>query len=260
MLTFLQALGAFGMSQTSGLGRSGLFLLNCLRGLFRPPGKFLPVIKQVHFIGTKSLGVIFFTAVTVGMVLGLQGYYTLSRFGSESVLGTGVALSLMREMGPVLTGLMVTGRAGSAICAELGIMRIEEQIDALECMAIDPHSYLVSPRFLAGLIAIPLLTCFCVVVGIFGAYVVAVELLGVNAGAYLDGVEKALHWRDVHHGLMKSILFGGLIVWICSYKGYFAGVDRGSFGPEQVSRATTDAVVVTSVMILISDYLATSIM
>jgi phospholipid/cholesterol/gamma-HCH transport system permease protein len=217
-------------------------------------------MKQVQFIGTRSLFVIGFTAAFTGMVLGLQGYYTLSQFGSEGLLGTAVALSLIRELGPVLTALMVIGRAGSAICAEIGIMRIEEQIDALECMAIDPQSFWISPKLLAAMIALPLLTAYCDVLGIFGGYLVGVNLLGVGAGAYMDGIDTAVVWEDIQMGIIKSFCFSILMIWICTYQGFYAGVDEGSFGPEQVSRATTWAVVLSSIAVLISDYVLTSIL
>jgi phospholipid/cholesterol/gamma-HCH transport system permease protein len=260
LVELLRRLGRWALEQVRGTGRAGIFLIYAVRGLVRRPGKFHSVLRHVHFIGTKSFFVIGFTAAFTGMVLGLQGYYTLSKFGSEGLLGAAVALSLIRELGPVLSALMVTGRAGSAICAEIGIMRIEEQIDALECMAIDPHAYLITPRLVASLVAVPLLTAFFDVVGIVGGYLVGVSLLGVNPGAYLDGMQKSVEWLDVYMGIVKSFLFAVLFVWICTYKGYYAGVDRGSFGPEDVGRATTDAVVVSSVAILVSDYVATSIL
>jgi phospholipid/cholesterol/gamma-HCH transport system permease protein len=218
------------------------------------------VLKEIHFIGTKSFFVIGFTAAFTGMVLALQGYYTLSKFGSEGLLGSAVALSLIRELGPVLSALMVTGRAGSAMCAEIGIMRIDEQIDALECMAIDPYSYLITPKLLAGVIALPLLTAFCNVVGIFGGYMVGVELLGVNPGAFIQGMQQSVEWEDVYMSITKSLCFAVLMIWICTYKGFYAGLDEGSFGPEVVSYATTNAVVLSSVSILISDYVVTSLL
>jgi len=260
MVKLIQALGAFGINRILSLGRFGVFFLYTMRGLFVPPGKLLPIAKQIEFIGSKSFSVIGFTGAFVGMVLGLQGYYTLSKFGSEGWLGSAVALSLLRELGPVLAALMVTGRAGSAITAEIGIMRIEEQIDALECMAIDPYSYLITPKFVACIVALPLLTCFCTVVGILGGYLVGVELLSVSSGAYWDGVNTGAVWKDVYLGIVKSFCFSVLIIWICTYKGFYAGVDEGSFGPEEVSRATTNAVVISSISVLIADYVITSIL
>ncbi len=260
MLRWVESLGSWGIRSVWGLGRMGMFFAYMVRGFARPPAKYRAVLKQIHFIGTKSFFVIGFTAAFTGMVLGLQGYYTLSKFGSEGLLGSAVALSLIRELGPVLTALMVTGRAGSAMCAEIGIMRIEEQIDALECMAIDPHAYLITPRLIAALVALPLLTAFCDVVGIFGGYLIGVELLGVSAGAYMDGIQSSVSWEDVHMGIVKSLCFAVLIIWICTCKGYYAGVDEGNFGPEEVGRATTEAVVYASISILMSDYIVTSIL
>ena len=260
MVRLIQSFGALALDRIAALGRMGVFFGHMVRGFFRPPGKFLSVLRQTRFIGTKSLFVIGFTAAFTGMVLALQGYYTLSKFGSESLLGAGVALSVIRELGPVLSALMVTGRAGSAMCAEIGIMRIDEQLDALECMAIDPHSYLIAPKLLACLIALPLLTAFFDVVSIMGGYLIGVNLLGVNAGAYMESMRKSVEWADVYMGIIKSLCFAVLLIWICTYKGFYAGVDEGAFGPEQVSRATTNAVVLASVAILVSDYIVTSIL
>lgn len=260
MVDLIRSLGALALCQVRDIGRMGLFLAFVLRGITRPPGKFLYVLKQIKFIGTKSLFVIGFTAGFSGMVLGLQGYYTLSKFGSEGLLGSGVALTLLRELGPVLTALMVTGRAGSSMCAELGIMRIDEQIDALECMAIDSYSYLITPRLIACLIVLPLLTSFFDIVGMCGGYLVGVKLLGVNSGAFMEGIRTSVVWADVYMGIVKSLCFALLIIWICTYKGYYAGVREGSFGPEEVGRATTNAVVVSSVSILAGDYVITSLL
>ncbi|GLI34236.1 MlaE family ABC transporter permease [Desulforhabdus amnigena] len=260
MTRLVRYLGALVLDQLESLGRMGVFLYMVVRGIARPPGKYWFTVKQIQFIGTKSFFVIGFTATFTGMVLSLQGYYTLSKFGSEGLLGSAVALSLIRELGPVLTALMVTGRAGSAMCAEIGIMRIEEQIDALECMAIDPFSYLITPKLIAGLIALPLLTAYCDVVGIFGGYLVSVQLLGVSAGSFMDGLTSSVVWEDVYMGIVKSFSFAVLMIWICSYKGYYAGLDQGSFGPEEVSQATTQAVVYASISVLMSDYVITSIL
>jgi len=260
MLNPIQLLGAYALRQVISAGRMGLFFVYTIRGIILPPGKFWPTVKQIEFIGTKSFVVIGFTAAFTGMVLALQGYHTLTKFGSEGWLGSAVGLSLVRELGPVLTALMVTGRAGSAMAAEIGIMRIEEQIDALQCMAIDPFSYLITPRFIASVIALPLLTAFCDVIGILGGYFIGVGLLGVNAGAFWDGIISSVDWSDLYMGLVKSACFSVLIVWVCTYKGFYAGVDQGSFGPEQVGRATTDAVVISSIAVLIGDYVITSIM
>ena len=260
MIQWVQRLGAFTLDRVGELGRMGVFFFQMIRGILRPPGKFRFVVKQIYFIGTKSFFVIGFTGAFTGMVLGLQGYYTLSKFASEGLLGSAVALSLIRELGPVLSALMVTGRAGSAMCAEIGIMRIEEQIDALECMAIDPHAYLVAPKLIACLIALTLLTAFFDVLGIVGGYAIGVDLLGLSSGIYMDGVERSVEWEDVYMGIIKSICFAVLLIWVCTYKGFYAGIDEGNFGPEEVSKATTNAVVVSSVSILVCDYVVTSIL
>lgn len=251
----VQALGHTTIGIVRDLGRVGWFLLYSLYMIVRRPGSLVHVLKQLRFIGTKSLFVIVLTAAFTGMVLGLQGYYTLTKFGSEGMLGTAVALSLIRELGPVLAALMVTGRAGSAITAEIGIMRITEQIDALETMALDPFKYLVTPKFIAAMISLPLLCAIFDVIGIYGGWLVGVKLLGVNQGAYFYDMEKSVVWRDVYSGFVKSFSFGLIIAWIGCYKGYYAG-----HGAEGVSKATTESVVLTSVIILVWDYFLTSVL
>ncbi len=239
----------------------GIFLFFSLINIFKPPYKISPIIKQIYIIGTLSVFVVIFTGAFTGMVLALQGHTTLRKFGADGLLGSAVALSLIRELGPVLAALMVTGRAGSAICAEIGIMRISEQIDALDCMAIDPYKYIMAPKFIAAIIAMPLLTAIFDVVGIFGGYMVGVGLLGANEGAYFSSMYNDVEFNDVYMGLVKSLCFGLLIVWITSAKGYFIHLERGGgFGAEGVSRATTNAVVLSSVSILVVDYFLTSVL
>jgi phospholipid/cholesterol/gamma-HCH transport system permease protein len=251
----IQALGRWALTLLQELGKTGQFLAYALYSLVRRPGRPVHVLKQIRFIGAKSLFVIVLTAAFTGMVLGLQGYYTLTKFGSEGMLGTAVALSLIRELGPVLSALMVTGRAGSAITAEIGIMRISEQIDALETMALDPYKYLISPKFIAAMISMPLLCAIFDVVGIYGGWLVGVKLRGVNPGAYFSEMYRSVEWKDVYSGFVKSFSFGVIIAWIGCYKGYYAG-----HGAEGVSRATTESVVLTSVLILIWDYFLTSVL
>jgi len=243
------------------LGRMGIFLFSALFGIFRRPFRFRELLKQLSFIGAGSLVVIFFTALSSGMVLGLQGYYSLHKFGAEGMLGSAVSLTLIMELGPILTALMVTGRAGSAMCAEIGIMRISEQIDALECMAIDPFRYLISPKFLAALISVPLLTAVFDIVGIFGGYLAGVGLMGVNSGSFLSGMQQSVTDHDIRLGLIKSVVFGLLLVWICTGRGYFVQQIRGAgFGAESVSKVTTQAVVLSSISVLIFDYLITAVL
>jgi len=188
-------------------------------------------------------------------VLGLQVFITLSRFGSEAFLGPAVALSLIRELGPVLAALMVTGRAGSALTAEIGIMRITEQIDALTVMALNPFRYLVVPSIVAGIITFPLMTSIFDVVGIFGGYLVGVKLLGLSQGTYFGEMKSFVDLGDVTTGVWKSLSFGVLVTWVCTYKGYHVG-----HGAEGVARATTQAVVLCSVLILVWDYFLGSVL
>ena len=255
MLCLVEKLGGMTLATLRDMGRMLTFLLYALYIIVRLPGQPIHILKQLHFIGAKSLFVIVLTAAFTGMVLGLQGYYTLAKFGSEGMLGSAVALSLIRELGPVLTALMVTGRAGSAITAEIGIMKITEQIDALKTMALEPFKYLVSPKIIAAVIAVPLLCAIFDVVGISGGYLVGVKLLGVNPGAYFHEMEKSVVWKDVYSGFIKSVSFGLIISWVCCFKGYYAG-----HGAEGVSRATTAAVVMSSVLVLVWDYFLTSVL
>jgi len=241
-------------------GISGVFLYETCRTIILPPYSAKPLIKQIAFIGARSMLVIIVAGLFVGMVIALQFYDTLVRFGSVSLLGSAVGLSLIRELGPVITALMIIGRAGSAICAEIGIMRVDNQIDALECMAIDPYRYLFSPRILAGIICVPLLTAIFILVGIFGGYFVGVILFGVSPGSYFQGMSDTVLIRDLFMGLSKSIVFGLLIVWIACDKGFNMHLDKhGAYGSEGVSRITTEAVVISSIAILFSDYLLSAL-
>ena len=232
-----------------------MFLLSTFSWLARPPFRFFQMIKQLHFIGFKSTFVIVLTAAFTGMVLGLQGYYTLRKYGSDAALGAAVALSIIRELGPVLAALMVTARAGSAMTAEIGIMRITEQIDALDTMAVNPLQYLIAPKVVASLIGVPLLVALFDVVGIYGGYVVGVDLLNVNAGVYWNSVETSVEWKDVYGGIWKSISFGLIVSWVCCYKWYYTEMSAEGLGT-----ATTEAVVLTSVLILVWDYFLTSVL
>ncbi len=252
-MKMIRGLGAFALRGLRSLGAMGLFLARAIYYTLTPPLKVAWVVRQIWFIGFQSTLVIFLTGAFTGMVLGLQGFYTLNRFGSAALLGPMVALSLIRELGPVLSALMVTGRAGSAITAEIGIMRISEQIDAIELMGLNPHRYLVVPKLLAGVIALPLLTAIFDVVGIFGGYVVGGKLLGLGRGTYFGEMANYIDMKDILDGTYKALAFGVIITWVCSYKGYHAG-----FGAEGVSKATTQAVVLSSVLVLFWDYIMTS--
>ena len=261
LAALLERIGTDSLYYLQQAGRMGIFLFACLLNVFRPPYKLFPTVRQIHFIVYRSIFVILFTGTFTGMVLALQGYYTLRKFGSEGLLGSAVALSLLRELGPVIAALMVVGRAGSAICAEIGIMRNSEQVDALECMAIDPYKYLMVPKFVAGIISMPMLTFIFDMAGILGGYLIGVSLLGVPGGSYFQEMYRSVDWADVEMGLVKSLVFGLLIIWISAAKGYFLHLERsGGFGAEGVSRTTTSAVVLSSVAILVWDYLISAIL
>jgi phospholipid/cholesterol/gamma-HCH transport system permease protein len=254
-MNWIRKLGAFSLIVLRNMGRMGVFLGRTISCAFTPPLKLSWVLKQIWFIGFQSTLVIFLTGAFAGMVLGFQGFYTLNRFGSAALLGPMVALSLIRELGPVLSALMVTGRAGSAMTAEIGIMRISEQIDAIELMGLNPFRYLIVPKLLAALLAVPLLTAIFDVVGIFGGYMIGVKLLGIGEGTYFGEMANYVDMKDILGGIYKSVTFGALIAWVCCYKGYHVG-----FGAEGVSKATTQAVVLSSVLVLLLDYIITSVL
>ena len=237
------------------MGRMMVFLLSAVAWMAQPPFRFLQVLKQIHFIGVKSLFVIVLTGAFTGMVLGLQGYYSLRKFGAEGWLGSAVALSLIRELGPVLSALMVTGRAGSAMTAEIGLMRITEQIDALDTMAVNPMQYLIAPKVLASVLIMPMLCSIFDLIGIYGGYLVGVDLLGVGSGAYTSSMESSVEWKDVYGGFLKALSFGVIVSWVCTYKGYHT-----TMSAEGLGTATTEAVVLSSVLILIWDYFVTSVL
>ena len=251
-------LGRQGIMAVREMGRIAIFLSRGIRHFFALPIQVRSIVQQVHFIGFKSLFVISLTGIFTGMVLGLQGYYTLVRFGSEGVLGAAVALTLIREMGPVLTAIMVVARAGSAMAAEIGIMRISEQIDALETMDINPVRFLFTPRLTAALICMPLLTALFDVIGIIGGYLSGSILLGINPHLYFGRVESSVQMADVTGGFYKSICFAVLITTICCYQGYYTHLRKQGFGAKGVSYSTTSAVVISCVLILVSDYVMTS--
>ncbi|HKV55511.1 MAG TPA: MlaE family lipid ABC transporter permease subunit [Candidatus Binataceae bacterium] len=254
-MRIVERLGAAILDGIVALGDFVLFLLSAVLYTLRPPYKPRLLIRQLRTIGAESFFLVGLIALFTGMVLGLQGYSTLRRFGSEGALGTVVALILVRELGPVLAALMVTARAGSAMAAEIGAMQATEQVDALTVMAINPVQYLVSPRVLAGVISLPLLTCMFDVIGIWGGYLVGVGLMGAPSGPFFNGIRQNMGGHDVAIGFYKALVFGVVVMWVCCYKGYHAA--RMATG---VSRATTDAVVLSSVLILVWDYFMTSIL
>ncbi len=239
----------------------GIFFAVAMRQIFARPWELRLILQQIRFVGARSVVVIAVAGAFVGMVVALQFYDTLVRFGSVSMLGSAVGLSLVRELGPVLTALIIIGRAGSATCAEIGIMRTDNQIDALECMAVDPYRYLLFPRFIAFLVAVPLLTAIFNVIGIFGGWFVGVAIFKVSQGAYFQSMADTVLVSDLSMGVTKSIVFSVLIVWICTGKGFLMHLNQGMvFGAEGVSRVTTDAVVVASISILFADYIISALM
>jgi phospholipid/cholesterol/gamma-HCH transport system permease protein len=256
MRAALEKLGAVVLGWLEHTGRTFNLLLLVTVELLQPPYRFYPVVRQMYFIGARSLTLIVVSGLTIGMVLGLQFYNILQRFGSVDLLGAGVSLSVIRELGPVMTALMVVGRAGSSITAELGIMRITEQIDAMDCMAISPSKYLIGPKLLAGLLSVPLLTMVFDFVALFGGYFVGVVMFGVAEGSYVNGMIDTVEWSDVRIGLEKSLIFGLLVTLICCAEGFYMHLTKaGSQGAEGVSSVTTDAVVLSSIAVLYSDFL-----
>jgi len=214
------------------------------------------IIDQIHFIGNYSLSIILVSGLLIGFVLGLQGYYTLRRYGSEEALGLLVTLSLVRELGPVVTALLFAGRAGTSLTAEVGLMKAGEQIDAMEMMAVDPVARVLAPRYLAAVICMPLLAALFSALGVLGGYLVGVEMIGVDAGAFWSQMQGGVDWlRDVGNGVVKSIVFGFTVSFVALYVGYQAEAT-----PEGVSRATTTTVVVASLGILALDFILTALM
>jgi len=251
----LQALGRATLGRLASMGRFGSFLGRALFYLVVPPLKLRQTLQRISFIGTRSLSVILLTGAFTGMVLVLQGILVLRRVGSEAFVGPLVAIALVRELGPVLSALMVAGRAGSAVAAEIGVMRITEQIDAMTVMALNPVRYLVVPTLVAGVIALPILGWIFDVVGVWGGYLVTVHLFGLSSGTYFGQIKSFLGVTDIWVGFWKSLAFGIIVTWVACYKGFYVG-----HGAEGVGRATTEAVVLASVLILVLDYLLGSVL
>ncbi len=237
------------------VGAVALFLLRTLvqvpRALTRPG----LIVAQIHNAGALSLVIIMTCGLFVGGVLGLQGYDLLQRFGSEDALGTAAALALIKELGPVVTALLFAGRAGTALASEIGLMRATDQLSAMEMMAVDPVRRVVVPRFLGGLIAMPLLTVIFIAIGIFGVQVVGVQLLGVDAASFWSQMRAAVEVSDVMEGVIKGVVFGFVCSLIAVYEGYTAVPTA-----EGVGRATTRTVVISAVLVLIFNYMLTAVM
>ncbi|EAR21864.1 lipid asymmetry maintenance ABC transporter permease subunit MlaE [Nitrococcus mobilis] len=256
MIEWLRLFGEQTLAATARLGRGYLFLLRVLLGL---PGLLLRpglVITQIYATGVLSLLIIVVSGLFVGMVLGLQGYNTLVNFGAEQSLGVLVALSLTRELGPVVSALLFSGRAGSALTAEIGLMKATEQLSGMEMMAVDPERRVVAPRLLGGMIALPLLAAIFTLVGVFGGYFVGTVLLGVDSGAYWSQMQAQVSFTDdVVNGVIKSLVFGFVVSWTAVFEGFDCAPTS-----EGVSRATTRAVVHSSLAVLGLDFILTALM
>lgn len=256
MTELLQALGRAALDSFERLGRGCVFMLHVLAGI---PGIIMRprlLVAQLFSVGVLSLIIIVVSGTFVGMVLGLQGYNTLVGFGAEQSLGVVVALSLVRELGPVVSALLFAGRAGSALTAEIGLMKATEQLSAMEMMAVDPLHRIVAPRFLAGFLAMPLLAAIFSAVGVYGGWFVGVGLLGVDDGAYWSQIQTAvdLH-EDIYNGVIKSVVFGVAVTWIAVFEGYDTVPTS-----EGISRATTRTVVNASLGVLGLDFVLTALM
>ena len=240
----------------ANLGHAGRLLLRLL-GLSIPALRRFGLIRdQIFFLGNYSLAIISVSGLFVGFVLGLQGYYTLQRYGSSEALGLLVALSLVRELGPVITALLFAGRAGTALTAEIGLMKAGEQLSAMEMMAVDPVSRILAPRFWGGIIAMPLLAAVFSAVGVIGGWIVGVVMIGVDAGSFWSQMQSGVDvWRDVGNGVVKSFVFGITVTFVALFQGFEAQPT-----PEGVSRATTRTVVVASLAVLGLDFLLTTLM
>ena len=241
----------------NNIGAATIFLYLALIKTFRFK-QFPKTVQQLYYIGAKSTPIIMLVSLFTGMVLGIQSYHALVKFGAQGAVGTLVALSLIRELGPVLTAIMITARAGSAMTAEIGIQRISEQIDALTTMRVDPLKYLISPRVVASLISFPILTTVFDLIGIFGGYISGVLLLGLNSGVYFHGIQVNVDMKDIVDGLIKALVFAVIVATVCCYQGYYSHMRQDSHGAKAVGFATTSAVVISCVLILVSDYVVTT--
>jgi phospholipid/cholesterol/gamma-HCH transport system permease protein len=256
MIGMLALIGGVIRDFVGGVGRATASFFTLLRmsgGLWRRPRL---ITDQIHFIGNYSLVIIAVSGLFVGFVLGLQGYYTLNRYGSEQALGLLVALSLTRELGPVVTALLFAGRAGTSLTAEIGLMKAGEQLDAMEMMGVNPMQRVLAPRFWAGVVAMPVLAAIFSAVGIFGGYIVGVLLIGVDEGAFWSQMQGGVDiWQDIANGVIKSVVFGIAVTFIALYQGYEAQPT-----PEGVARATTRTVVIASLTVLWLDFVLTALM
>ncbi|MDY3197940.1 MAG: lipid asymmetry maintenance ABC transporter permease subunit MlaE [Pseudomonadaceae bacterium] len=250
------SLGRIGLDVIAAIGRSGIFLFQALAGRSRYGNGFSLLVKQLYALGVLSLAIIIVSGIFIGMVLALQGYNILRDYGSEQAVGQMVALTLLRELGPVVTALLFAGRAGSALTAEIGLMKATEQLSSLEMIGVDPLKYIIAPRLWAGFIAMPLLALIFCVVGIWGGAMVAVDWLGVYSGSYWANMQNSVQFgADVLNGLIKAVVFAAVVTWIAVFQGYDCEPTS-----EGISRATTRTVVYASLAVLGLDFILTALM
>ena len=252
-------LGRKVLTLISEMGAMVIFFMRGFLMIFRPKQVGM-IIQHIYYIGATSATVVMLVGLFTGMVLGLELFHTLLRFGSTGVLGSAVAVALVRELGPVLAAIMITARAGSSMAAEIGVQRISEQIDALFTMRIDPVQYLISPRIAASIICFPMLTTFFDLVGILGGYFTGVVLLGLNYGTYFGRVQQSLEMEDITCGFVKSLVFAVIVSTVCCFQGFYTHMRRDSYGAKAVGLSTTSAVVMSCVLILLSDYVVSSLL
>ncbi len=250
----LAYVGRSSLDFLASVGRLATFIARSLSHVVRPPFYFRIFLTQLRLIGYNSLPVVGLTALFTGMVLALQSYTGFSRFQAESAIATVVVLSITRELGPVLASLMVAGRVGAAIAAEIGTMRVTEQVDALSTLSTNPYKYLIAPRVLAGVICMPLLVVIADIIGVMGGFMISVYLLGFNATIYIRNTWSYLEWHDVSSGLIKAAVFGLIIALLGCYNGF-----NSKRGAQGVGAATTYAVVSASILILLSNYFMTQL-
>ena len=256
MLKTLQAIGHNGLAYCEGLGRAGIFLWNTLFRLPRLRKSFPLLLSQMFSVGVLSLTIIIVSALFIGMVVGLQGYHTLDKFGAAQQLGELVALSVTRELGPVVTALLFAGRAGSALTAEIGLMKATEQLASMEMMGVDPLWRVISPRLWGSFMTMPILATIFNIVAIWGGYLIGVQWLGLDGGAFWSNMQSSVNFHaDIVSGLIKSVVFGFVVAWIAVFQGYDAVPTA-----EGIGRATTRSVVFSSLAILGLDFVLTAVM
>jgi len=256
VITQIQSLGRIGLDFCQRVGQSGIFLLRVVFQIPKWRQAWSLLAEQIYRVGILSLVIILLSAVFIGMVVALQGYNTLEKFGATQELGQLLALSVVRELGPVITALLFAGRAGSALTAEIGLMRATEQLNCMDMMAVDPLWRVIAPRFWAGMISMPILAILFNLTAIYGGQLVGVQWLGVDSGSFWSNMQSAVGFHvDILNGLIKSVVFGFVITWVAVYQGYFAAPNSAG-----ISRATTRTVVYSSLMVLALDFVLTAVM